>query len=341
MNLPNMLENTAAPAPLESVRFVGEGLRRPECVLCTETGGIFASHLGAGVMHILPSGEQRTIGRVSQVDGLPWIPNGIALVHNGGFLVANMGEGGGVWRLHADGRLEPFLLEIDGERLRPANFVFPDEQGRLWVTVTTRKWPLQDAFHPNVSDGYIAVIDDKGARIAADGLAFANELRIDAAYEFLYVAETFGRRIRRFRIGAGALLGGGETFAQFGSGVFPDGMAFDAEGGLWVTSIVSNRLIRIAPDGAQTVMLEEADPEYVRNIEERLQSGSLSREDILASPSRILKNISSIAFGGPDLRTIYLGSLGGDRIAVMDSPVPGAKPGTGPVLCVMPHGGIQ
>ena len=36
-----------------------------------------------------------------------------------------------------------------------------------------------------------------------------------------------------------------------------------------------------------------------------------------------VQNIASIAFGGPDLRTAYLGSLSGDTIATFRSPVAG------------------
>ena len=39
---------------------------------------------------------------------------------------------------------------------------------------------------------------------------------------------------------AGA-LGPRETVTEYGHGVYPDGLEFDAEGGFWVTSIVSNR----------------------------------------------------------------------------------------------------
>ena len=42
--------------------------------------------------------------------------------------------------------------------------------------------------------------------------------------------------------------------------------------------------------------------------------------------SRVLKNVSSLAFGGADLRTAYVGCLLGDSIAVFDSPVAGHPP---------------
>jgi len=72
-------------------------------------------------------------------------------------------------------------------------------------------------------------------------------VRIDAAGTSLYAVETYARRIIRFRIDADGSLTHRETFAEFGLGTFPDGMAFDAEGALWVASIISNRVIRITP----------------------------------------------------------------------------------------------
>jgi len=42
--------------------------------------------------------------------------------------------------------------------------------------------------------------------------------------------------------------------------------------------------------------------------------------------SSTLRNISSLAFGGPDLMTAYLGSLMGSSILTFQSPVAGQKP---------------
>ena len=38
-------------------------------------------------------------------------------------------------------------------------------------------------------------------------------------------------------------------------GAFPDGFAFVSEGGAWVTCVIGNQLIRVAPDGAQEIIL--------------------------------------------------------------------------------------
>ncbi len=60
------------------------------------------------------------------------------------------------------------------------------------------------------------------------------------------------RRLSRFPLHADGSLGAKQVVTEFGPGSFPDGLAFDEEGHAWVVSIVSNRLIRVAPDGSQT-----------------------------------------------------------------------------------------
>jgi len=309
-----------------TLTMIGVDLKRPECVLCLRSGDVFACHMGSGIVRIRPDGRQETIGSFEQVDGDPWIPNGIAILPDRTFLIANMGPGGGVWRLDLDGNLSPFLREADGEVLAGTNFVYTDNQNRTWVTVTTRQKTLQNAFRPGVADGYVVLIEGGKARIVADGIAFANELRVDAHGSFLYLVETMKRQITRFAIQPNGDLGEPEVFATFGHGTFPDGFAFDAEGCLWVTSVVTNRLIRVSPDGSPTIVLEDSDPAHTDKIEEDIAAGALVREDIQRQAGKVLKNISSIAFGGPDCRTVYLGSLGGGEIPSFRSPVPGAMP---------------
>jgi sugar lactone lactonase YvrE len=96
---------------LGDVRFLGKNLRRPECVLSTARGDLFVAALGHGVVQLAADGGQFTIGNVRTIDGRDFIPNGLALEADGSFLVTNMGEGGGLWRLRKSGTIEPVLLE--------------------------------------------------------------------------------------------------------------------------------------------------------------------------------------------------------------------------------------
>ena len=53
-------------------------------------------------------------------------------------------------------------------------------------------------------------------------------------------------------------------------------------------------------------------------------AGRLGRPHLDETIGARLQNISSLAFGGGDFRTAYLGCLLGDSIATFPSPVPGA-----------------
>jgi sugar lactone lactonase YvrE len=311
---------------VDEVTTVASGLHRPECVLCTGSGDLYVSHRAQGVTQIDADGRQRAIGHVAEVSGHELIPNGIALLPDGRFLIANIGEAGGAWSLDRSGHIEPFLLEVDGQALSAANFVANDAAGRIWITVSTTSLPRFKAYSDKVADGFVALVDAKGARIVADGLAFTNECRIGPDGAHLYVSETFGRRIRRFPLRRNHELGPGEVFAQFDRGNFPDGCEFDEEGGLWVTSIVSNRLYRVDRDGRAVLVLEDSEPGFIEEVETALREGRMGREHFYTVRSRKLKNIASIAFGGPDRRTAYMGSLLGDSLYSFRAPVAGRRP---------------
>lgn len=203
------------------------------------------------------------------------------------------------------------------------NFVLEDPAGRLWISVSTRHWPISGAFRRGVADGSIILLEGGRARTVAEGVAFANELRLDPTGRFLYVAETFGRRILRYPVLGDGSLGGREVFTSFGHGGFPDGMAFDEAGHLWVVCIIGNQVVRVAPDGAQTIILEDRDGPYLDEMERRIAEGSLTREDMQRVSGRALRNISSIAFGGPDRCTAFLGSLAGESLLSFRVSTPG------------------
>lgn len=305
---------------LEAIEDFGSGLERPECVHCTAQGDVFVSDARGGVMRIRSDGAQRLIA-----GNRPLKPNGFAIVPDRSFLVAHLGErDGGVWKLTESGELSPLLLECEGRALEPTNFVHWNDD-RVWITVSTRHVPRAPARSPKIADGYVVLMDRRGARVVADGLAFANECKVDPSGKWLYVNETYGHRTSRFPLNDSG-LGKKERYAEYPAGVFPDGLDFDAEGGLWITSIYSNRLIRVAPDGSQAVVLEDSDPAFVARIEAMFASGELAGATPPPTPAARIRNLSSSAFGGPRLRTLYLGCLQDNRIYRMPSPVAGARP---------------
>lgn len=70
---------------------VGHDLARPECVLATGHGWLYASDARGGVTGIGPDGSQvRMLAQTADLSGR-LCPNGIALCEDGSFLVAGLG----------------------------------------------------------------------------------------------------------------------------------------------------------------------------------------------------------------------------------------------------------
>ena len=238
-----------APIPLDAIDHVGSDLARPECVIATRRGDLYVSDKRGGVTRIAPDGSTELFVP-KPARSVPLHPNGIALERGGSFLIAHLADDfGGVFRLFRDGRVETVLTEIDGKHLPAVNFVLVDKQDRIWVTISTRRQPRGVSYRRDIADGFVILIDKKGARIVADDIGFTNEVRLDAAERELTVVETFARRLCRFDIGPDGSLSNRRVIAEFGAGTYPDGIALDAGGAVWVTSVVSNRVLRVTRDG--------------------------------------------------------------------------------------------
>ncbi len=314
-----MTLTTIAPFLPTDLAQIGSGLNRPECVLAVQDGSLFSGDWTVGIARIAPDG---TTGPAVEADLIAqgFLPNGIALMPNGDFLFANLGEAGGVWRVGPRGAARPFATAVAGRQIPPANFVLLDGD-RVWITVSasTRK---HEHFTAREKTGQILLVQDGNVSVAADGLTWTNEMRISPDGKHLFVNETFACRTTRFALAADGTLSH-PIHLTYPGGTFPDGMALDAEGGLWIACVVSNRLIRVAPDMTWKILFEDIDPGALEAIAAAHAKGGLTRDMIVQSHGSRVANLSSLAFGGPDLMTLYLGGLGIAAVQVLRSPVAG------------------
>jgi len=237
----------SAANPLEGFRvdrskieFIGHDLQRPECILAERDGTLWSADARGGVVRIRPDGNQEIITQKSatafakaadeeQRFTQGTLPNGLAFARDGNFLIANFGTDC-LEVMTRRGESHVLIDSIDGKPIGKVNFVLRDSRDRIWITVSTRIQNWMTAMRPDIADGYIALYDGKRLRVVADGLAFTNEIRLDAGEEWMYAVETTGQRVTRFRVGADGALTGREVFgpAKLGPGGFPDGIAFDA-----------------------------------------------------------------------------------------------------------------
>lgn len=311
--------------PADLVPFA-TGLSRPECVVTTRTGDLFVSDQIHAVTCLDSSGQGHPVAKRVPDD---FLCNGFSLTRERHCLIANLGNSGGVWRLKPDGALTPEIMQVEGVAVPPANYVNATvENGEqvLWVSVSTSLVPRELSFGREAKDGFIFRADAAGVRVVADGLGFTNENKLHPDGNWLYVNETIARRMSRFRLLSDGGLGPRETVIEFGDGIWPDGFEFDAQGGIWIASVVSNRLVRLDPDGTLSIIIDDSNSDAVAAAEASFASDTFSRDDIDAGRLGRLGNLASINFGGPDLKTVYLGSLFNDHLLTFRSPVAGATP---------------
>jgi sugar lactone lactonase YvrE len=146
------------------------------------------------------------------------------------------------------------VLRYDGETvvpiadlayLTPANLgdMVVDDAGRAYIGCQAS------------SGGAIIRLDpDDGptsATIVAENLDFPNGMVITPDRKTLIVAESTARRLTAFTIGANGGLGDRRVFADGLDGP-PDGIALDAEGGVWASMTLAHQFERITQGGVVT-----------------------------------------------------------------------------------------
>src|SRR5271166_6070094 len=271
------------PEPLANGFCFGEGPRWFEGLLW------FSDMLGEAVHTVDPGGSLTTLPLPGHS------PSGLGFRPDGSLLIASTEDR---QVLCYDGETVATIADLTD--LVPANLgdMVVDDEGRAYIG--------SQAF----SGGVIARLDPDdsatSATIVAEDLDFPNGMVITPDRKTLIVAESIGRRLTAFTIGEGGALGDRQVFADGLDGP-PDGIALDAEGGVWTSMTLAQQFERITEGGAVT---------------DRIDMGE--------------RVAIACALGGPERRTLFLLSstdaypkrLVGTRLSRLDA-VTVATPGAG------------
>ena len=315
--------------------YIGTDLQRPECILAERDGTLWVADARGGVVRLRHDGTQQIIAQAhsdqfsaADSDASRYLqgtlPNGLAFAATGDFLISNFGTDR-LERMTRDGRSVVLADRVAGEDVGKVNFVLRDSKDRIWVTISTRIKNWMHALRTDLADGYLARYEEGVLRIVADGFRFTNEVRFDAAEEWLYVVETTGGCITRLRIDERGEVAEREVFgpSSLGPGAWPDGIAFDSLGNLWGTLVYSDKLFVLTPQGDMRVLLDEGDPVKVAALEAQFRQNQVTEDVLFATGRGVAPWMASVTFGGPDLQTVYIGSLKGGRIPYFRAPAPG------------------
>jgi sugar lactone lactonase YvrE len=219
-------------------------------------------------------------------------PSGLGFRPDGSLLIASTEDR---QVLRYDGETVTTIADLSD--MAPANLgdMVIDDAGRAYIG--------SQAF----TGGIIVRLDpDDSATVAAEDLEFPNGMVITPDGKTLIVAESTGRRLTAFTIGDNGALSDRRVFADGLDGP-PDGIALDAEGGVWTSMTLAHQFERITEGGAVT---------------DRIDMGE--------------RVAIACTLGGPERRTLFLLSstdaypkrLVGTRLSRLDA-VLVATPGAG------------
>jgi sugar lactone lactonase YvrE len=186
---------------------------------------------------------------------------------------------GHVQRIAPDGRIQPY-----GGRIGYPNYPAFDRDGNLWVS-DSGTWD-------EVAGGLWRIAPGGATEMVAGPFRFANGLAVHGGHVYLVESQMPG--VVRIPLAGGPA----EPIVELPRTV-PDGIAFDAEGGLWIGCYQPNRIYRLDPGGALETIVDDWTGEYV------------------TTPT-------NLAFAGPALDVLVLASLCGWAVRAIDPGVRGA-----------------
>jgi xylono-1,5-lactonase len=237
----------------------------------------FANHAGDGVCRLNPGGRMETLVSSRKSVG------GLALCESGKLLMS--GPSLALWD-EKTGKIEDLFSKYPGRTINSLNDMTVDSHGSVYIGSMNYN-ALDRAAKPVPGDLY-RVDPGGGATLVGEGYQVSNGLGFSPDGKLLYHADSPPKTIYAYDVAPDRRLTNRRVFAQVPEG-YPDGLAVDAEGGVWVAAIFAYELVRFKPDGA---------------VDRRIKM-----------PSRM---VVSLTFGGPDLCDLYV--VTGDNV---DKPLKG------------------
>ena len=191
--------------------------------------------------------HEGAVGTFAVTGGSPW---GAVLGNDGAIYVTQGGNvpGSGdlsavpgVQRVNADGTVELLASSIGGHALAGPNDLAFGPDGRLWFTDSGTEG---DDRYPVREPGRLYALDSSGGgeMILERPQVYPNGIAFDAQGRLLWT-ESMGHRVCRLENGEATV------FAQLSDEHVPDGMAFAADGRLFVCTTISGGLTVLSPEG--------------------------------------------------------------------------------------------
>ena len=249
-----------------------DGLDHPECVAWGPDGFVYAGGEAGQIYRVsLESGEVTLVGSTGGFN--------LGVVVDGSCNVYSCDSANrGLFRTAPDGTTEVFSSGTAERPMICPNYAVFDAEGRLYVS---------DSGDWQQANGCIWVVESGGeARVLTDDVReHSNGLALSRDGRFLYCAESLRAGVVRIPLSNGYQSGPVEVVLPLPETVLADGLAFDIEGSLIIACYTPDVIYKLTLDGRLSVL------------------GQDLQRVTLAAPT-------NVAFCGPGLSTLVIGSLG-------------------------------
>lgn len=270
---------------LDQFTILVDGLDHPEGVAWGADGNWYAGGEAGQVYRIAADGG------FTQVASTGGFVLGLALDANHNIYACDLFQNK-VFKVSAAGEVSVYSEgSADRSFVAPNYPVFADN-GDLYVSSS-------GGF--DEKNGCVFLIRSDGETIVASEAIdhFPNGMALSADGRELYIILSNMPGIVKAAIRADGTLGEPQLLVEM-PGTVPDGLAFDAQGNLYIACYAPNKVFRFTAAG----VLELAAEDW--------------QSVVLSAPT-------NIAFGGPDMKHAIFGSLGRWHLSMLEMPVAGAR----------------
>lgn len=229
-----------------------------------DRGNLYFSDVTIGGLHKrLPDGRIESF-----LPGRTWI-GGIAFNHDGGIVCS--GKGGLICFHEETGAIRPLMTELDGKSVGAINDFYPDGQGGVIAGVID----ADNVGAGRPPEGRPLIRLDATGKVTRlwEGITVPNGIGFSPDGRRLYQSESY-KTLWVYDVAPDGSLSDRRVFADIQDA---DGLAVDAEGGVWVARFDSFGVTRFRPDGS-----------------------------VVAHYRVPVREAQSVSFGGPDLRDLYI-----------------------------------
>jgi len=279
---------------LDAVEIFGKGVMKAEGVVIDKEGNVYGGGRNGIIYKVTPDGT------VHELCTLPSgsIPNGITMDRQGNLVYCDLGKKA-MMRVTQGGQVSMIADRVGTLALTLPNFASYDAEGNLYVSNSSTSdinSVLGELTNPEPNGALVRIRPDGRGEVVATGIYLANGTAIDPKEEAVYVLESTRDDCLRIAIKKDGTFGKPEIYSK-NFPALPDGMAFAADGNLFVTLpgkgkdgqlVPANQIIKVDTNGNWTVLID--DP-------------SGQKMDLP----------TNCAFGGPGLQDLYIANLEGDH----------------------------